>query len=204
MRRPVLGIVLTVQLVIGTSLPSIAQSPSPSLDRTPPPSGTEVGGRFVLPEGGYAMTFPEGWGVEVYPYDDIPRRIPYVEAREPRQDPAADDVSHCWVRVARPCVDDAARTCAALIDEAAAAEVSWWESGAGGLVPDTVESTAIALPAGYAVRVRMENADPERARSYYRITDGQALAILACSAAHGPDDHWLSIAETFEFLPVAD
>jgi hypothetical protein len=83
-----------------------------------------------------------------------------------------------------------------------AREVAWFESGTDVAAPSTVESVVLALPAGYAVRVRTEYTDPAQAWAYYRMTDGQSLGILGCAATSGPDDHWLSIAETFEFLPI--
>ena len=202
MRRLVVAALVAGQLAIGTGTPLAAETPSP--EPTPSASGVQTGGRFVSPEGGYAVTFPEGWRVEIHPDEDDPTEIPYVDAQASRADPASGAAAYCWIRAIHPCGDGAVGPCASLIDEAAAQEVAWWESGKGGLVPAEVESVVLDLPAGYAVRVRVESTDPDRDRSYYRITDGQALAILGCHAAHGPDDHWLSIAASFEFLPVAE
>jgi hypothetical protein len=60
----------------------------------------------------------------------------------------------------------------------------------------------MTLAAGDAVRVDVEYVDREWDRSYYWLTDGRVLATLGCQATRGPDDHWLPIAETFEFLPA--
>ena len=191
-----LACVITGQLVIGSGLLSEAQTPSPSPSSSV--SGMDVGGRLVLREGGYAVTFPAGWRVQIHPLDDP---IPVVDAQEPSKGSAMDDAAYCWIRVHRPCGDGAASSCATFVDEAAAREVAWLESGTDVPVPSIIESAVLTLPAGYSVRVREEHSDPEWERAYYRMTDGRAMASLGCTATHGPDDHWLSIAETFEFLP---
>jgi hypothetical protein len=196
---------LVVMLVIG--LLAFARGPAAMAQastQSPAPSAaaTAMPGRFVLPEGGYAVTFPEGWEVQVHRHLDY--LFPVVDAREPRGGSASDDAGYCWVRFMSQCGDGGAKSCATIIDEAAAREVAWFESGTDVPVPSTVEAVALTLPAGYAVRVRTEHADPEKDWAYYRMTDGLSLAVLGCAASSGPDDHWLSVAETFEFLPIEE
>jgi len=36
------------------------------------------------------------------------------------------------------------------------------------------------------------------------LTDGTTFHTLSCTDLTRPDDHWLSLVETFEFLPNAD
>jgi len=85
-----------------------------------------------------------------------------------------------------------------------AREVAWFESGTDVPVPSTVESVVLTLPARYAVRVRTAYTDLESDRSIYYLTDGRVIATLLCMAKDDPDDHWLSVAETLEFLPTEE
>jgi hypothetical protein len=85
--------------------------------------------------------------------------------------------------------------------------VAWFEGGTDVPVPSTVESVALRLPAGDAVRVRTEYTDPAwpaRNRSIYLLTDGQVIATLLCLAEDDPEDHWRSVAVTFEFLAAEE
>ena len=36
----------------------------------------------------------------------------------------------------------------------------------------------------------------------YLLSDGQVLAFFGCWANERPEDGWLALAETFEFLPA--
>jgi hypothetical protein len=193
--------VSVVTLVIGLLAMSpgpmaLAQTSSPS----PEPSGalSVVGGRFVLPEGGYAVTFPEDWEVLILPVDRD--SIPVVRAEQGRDGEVSDGVAFCEVKVAGPCDDEPGRTCAAAVDEVATWEAAWWASRPDIEVPSAVASEALALPAGYAVRIDVTLSEHGTDRSIYYLTDGGVIATLLCLAARGPGDRWLSVAETFEFL----
>lgn len=187
-------------LVAGPGPAVVAQESSPS--PAPSPATTTVPGRFVLPEGGYAVTFPEGWEVQVHRRSDYP--FPVVDAREVREGSGSDGSGYCWVRFMSPCGDGGERSCSTIIDEEAAREVAWFEKGTDVPMPAIVESVVLPLPAGYTVRVRTEHTDPPREWAYYRMTDGHSMGILGCAATAGPDDHWLSVAESFEFLPIEE
>jgi hypothetical protein len=183
-------------LAAGPGLVAMAQAPSPSPQTSEALSAT--GGRFVLPEGGYAVTFPDGWEVLILPVEWSP--IPVVRAEEGHDGEVSDAVPFCEVKVHGPCDDQPGRTCATIIDEEAADEVAWWQSGADIEVPSAVASEAVALPAGYAVRIDVTYSERDSDRAFYWLTDGHVLVSLLCLAARGPDDRWLSVAETFEFL----
>lgn len=194
-RLTVVFIIVALLMVGGPEAVGQTSAPSP----TPPESPIDIGGRFVLPEGGYALSFPEGWDVQVHRLDFPPDfgLLPVVRAEAPleRSTPPTE-VAFCEVKVAGPCDG----SCSTLIDESTAREVAWWESGTEQEVPSTLASEALTLPAGYAVRVDVEY--PDWNRSIYRLTDGRVAATLLCIAPRGPHDRWLSIAETFEFLPA--
>ena len=38
----------------------------------------------------------------------------------------------------------------------------------------------------------------------YYLTDGRLIAGLYCKSTDDPEDHWLSIAESFEFLSAEE
>jgi hypothetical protein len=63
-----------------------------------------------------------------------------------------------------------------------------------------VGSVALQLPSGPAGRVDLLFED-WLAISRYHFSDGNAWYYLQCGAQEPPDDRWLSVAETFEFLP---
>jgi hypothetical protein len=183
-------------LAIGPGPAAMAQASSPAPAPSIAPS--DVPGRFVLPEGGYAVTFPEGWEVLVLPVDWSP--IPVVRAEEGHDGEVSDAVPFCEIKVHGPCDEQPGRACATIIDEEVAEEVAWWQSGVDIEVPSAVASEAVALPAGYAVRIDVTYSERDSDRAFYWLTDGHVLVSLLCLATRGPDDRWLSVAETFEFL----
>jgi hypothetical protein len=67
----------------------------------------------------------------------------------------------------------------------------------------------IDLPGGDAFRIGMRMAEPTAEGQYLPSTVYVMLAddrylLASCSAYQRPDDDWLSIAETFEFLPAEE
>ncbi len=63
------------------------------------------------------------------------------------------------------------------------------------------EATFLELPAGPALRVDVRRWDGWDGSDFY-LADGLRWYELDCGAETAPDDRWLSVAETFEFLPV--
>jgi hypothetical protein len=183
----------TCLLVVGPVPSTMGQSPSPAAVSSP--QAVDPAGRFVLPVGGYAITFPDGWVARVLPATGTD--VPVVRAEAPLL-PGASGVPFCEVKASTP--GDPTPTSA--IDEAAAREVAWYESGTDVPVPAVVESEVIPIAVGYAVRIRTRTDDPPSDRSIYYLTDGRVVATLLCIADHGPDDHWLSLVESFSFLPA--
>ena len=66
---------------------------------------------------------------------------------------------------------------------------------------ELLDAAYLDLPAGRAGRVVY--ADHETHVDYH-LTDRNIWLQLQCASATPPDDYWLSIAETFEFLPVEE
>jgi len=68
--------------------------------------------------------------------------------------------------------------------------------------PDSVTSTMLDLPAGPAGAIDVTDEEWWNTRTYL-LTDGERWFYLHCDDTfEPPDDDWLSIAETFEFLPA--
>jgi hypothetical protein len=64
-----------------------------------------------------------------------------------------------------------------------------------------------SLPAGEATMVVATLIDPQSqvaTTTAVYILEGDTVAIFSCASPEPPDDDWLSIAETFEFLPAEE
>ncbi len=187
MRR--LMITLLAACLLGASAgPAMAQSPSPS------PLG--VGERVEVPGVGFAATFPEGWIIEASGGQS------YVVS--------SDRSTRCGTfgeRFDEP-IDDPA----ASLDELAAIYPVFSDDEPMPII-DTSE---IELPAGRAIRFIADySLDPEfdpefdggKDATYvttYIMVDSLRVLFLGCYAPERPDDDWLSIAETIEFLPIEE
>ncbi len=151
-------------------------------------------------EAGLAVTLPYGWQVED------------AEGLEPEDwyDPRAyDDVQeHHAARLAAGLLLSVR---ALLPDEPTYQNCDLWEytseeaqghvMGAGHAVGAlAVEKELLDLPAGRAVAIDTAYRDGWHSRDYL-VTDGERWGALICGSASSPEDRWLSVAETFEFLP---
>ena len=74
-------------------------------------------------------------------------------------------------------------------------------AGADGPVGGAFTRTEIVVEAGRAIRLDDERTRPSSA---YLFTDGTRYYSVACSDPDPPQDHWLSMAETFAFLPAEE
>ncbi len=184
MRRLVIMLLATCLLGISAGPAVVAQSPSPD--------SVGFGKRVEEPEMGFAATFPEGWVVETT----------FGEARvvSPDGSTVCLPTGH---RVDEP-IDDPA----AALDQIAAMFPVFADDGPMPII-DTSE---FELPAGRAIRFiadyalddgLVEGYDARYATTYI-LTDGRVLLFLGCWAPERPDDDWLSIAETIEFLPAEE
>jgi hypothetical protein len=187
MRHLACAMLVTCLVGVGAGQ-AVAQEP------TPPPEAASQ--RVEVPEAGFAVTFPVDWEVSI-DTSDLPGEggtFAVVSGRE-----AASDVT-CEVYLRGRCTGSPFGDCAAALDEVAARMVAYFDGDESSSRID--ESTAMDLPAGYTVRVDTEWIDEGVFGSSYTLTDGKVADSLLCSGSERPDDDWLSIAETFEFLPA--
>ena len=189
MRHLACAMLLTCMVGVGAGQPVAAEP-------TPPPDATSQ--RIEVAEAGFAVTFPLDWEVTIDTSDlrGDGGTFAVVSGREP-----ASDVT-CEVYLYGPCTGSPFGDCAAGLDEWAARMVAYFDGDESSSRTD--ESTAMDLPAGYTVRVDTEWIDEGAFGSSYLLTDGQVADSLLCRGSERPEDRWLSIAETFEFLPAEE
>jgi hypothetical protein len=197
-----------VALVLGPALaaPVRAAAPAPPMSS---PAAVHDGTRVEVPEHGLAVTLPAGWTWVIRPGDP-------------------DDPSGSGLFAEAPTGD--ARCLARTLGSPGPRDLSldqWkqWMRGRWG--ERSIEPVVVSLPAGPALRhdgvvshasVTAEWPEPAvpwstdelayASMTTYAIlaADGTGAAMLECQrpAALGPpDDDWLSIAQTLEFLPAA-
>ena len=79
-------------------------------------------------------------------------------------------------------------------------DILWWYQA----YPQVVGARAVYvdLPAGRTLAIDSLDQHGYDCREHY-YTDSETWFMLRCFAQSAPDDRWLSIAETFEFLPAA-
>jgi hypothetical protein len=171
--------------------PDLPPGPDPTFDagdtvvaQSPPPSRTALDQRVEAPEAGIAVTFPDDWVVEVQPV--MSDAVLSAEA------PSGGS---CEVTL-----QDGSRWSS--LDEAA----EFFASVMSDFGPEVeATSTALRLPVGDAVRIDVELPEEESSAAFYLLTDGTTFYVLRCAAfSDPPEDRWLSIAETFEFLPMEE
>ena len=150
--------------------------------------------RVEVPEAGFAVAFPVDWEVSIDTsgLTGDGGSFAVVSGRE-----AASDVT-CEVYLYGPCTGTPFGDCAAALDEVAARMVAFFADDESSSRTD--ESTAMELAAGYAVRVDTEWIGERVFGSWYLLTDGKVHDALLCRGSERPEDRWLSIAESFEFL----
>ena len=141
--------------------------------------------RYVHPDASVAITWPLGWSVSDF------------------EDPAA------WGGLIFGAIGDG--TVCQLVDEGL-----FRMGGQDGLSLDAVtEAWRRAQPYGEPADVRGLNPSVQRAvrldsadHSMYFLVAGETIISFSCQAMppapDPPEDRWLSIAETFEFLPVEE
>ncbi len=144
----------------------------------------DQGVRYEFPEIGLAIEFSGDW----YTLESEAGWGTFLEAR------SLSDPEYCYVQANEVRQED--------VSAAGAAEalVAGYErEGYAG-----VRATPVRLPVGEAWRVDAE-AGPGPLTVYVTQSD-QLLVALHCTAvgSERPDDDWLSIAETIEFLPTEE
>ena len=203
--RRLLAVVVVVMSLSGMtgSRAMLAQSPSPD------PVG--LGGRVEVPGSGFALTFPEDWVWVRHPVPDVDAAIESLAG------------------VMDPAEADGYRDLLALVEEAAPVvgtlgfgrdtcfvQVWEWDLSSGDLAARMVArfqaedaytgvtSTEVMTGAGETIRIdyRYSSPDASTEQAQYVFAHGPTglVHVLLCAADDPPEDRWLSIAETFEFL----
>jgi hypothetical protein len=166
------------------------------------PSSPVLGsGRIERPEEGFAITVPDDWTVE-------------------EVDPAA----HAWLFDSLDPAERALRTTVLWADQpdsdgfctivdftrlaeepppwtsVEAATASYWFASESNPEIVRTESSIEDLPAGRVGHIIAADTDDWTYGAYY-FTDGDAWLYLECWSPDPPEDEWLSVAQSFEFLP---
>lgn len=211
MRRLTMALLVGSLLSIGGGPAVVAQSPSPD------PVG--LGGRVELPEYGFALTFPDDWAWVRYTtedFDSVMEQLAdltspeFVAANEdwfdgmdsetPLEGERADSASGCLFQVIPMDLPFP-------LDMLAPAFIENIQ-GRRDIFPDGATLTDVALPAGQSKRVDASQVDEgwvsPMEQSHYLLVRGSRFYDITCMSHEPPEDRWLSIAETLEFLPAAE
>lgn len=197
MRRITAGMAAAAVLCTGSA--AQAQSPSPE----PPPW---FGGRVELPEHGFAVTVPDG----AVAYDmtgDLERQLRVVVP-----DASDGDIAG-WSSMMRErmrgqlvlAIEDSS-SCGFVVGPTIGADLAsevdgfYERQAADGNVVHLETPRVVELPAADALVVSHGRAG-EEATFYLGEKDGMVFDIW-CAGAERPEDDWLSIAASFEWLPV--
>ena len=71
------------------------------------------------------------------------------------------------------------------------------------MMPSTSPLAARLAP-GSARLVSLEHHDDERANVIYLVAGTDAMFMVECVGRNPPEDDWLSIVESIEFLPAGE
>ena len=190
--RPLLITLLTLCLLGASTGSIVAQSAASS----PEPIGQLV----EVPETGFAITLPMDWDVWTSAEDPElgfivlsgPERFgpdvgmePVMAAEPQGQAPGSGLPDACTLTLYRPIM---------LTPDAFLGELL------GKADHITVESLREDLSRALD---RSWSSD-QRQHAFYAVGGEEAVAVLWCWAVEPPDDYWLSIAESFEFLPAEE
>ena len=178
MRRQIAALVATTILCANSGL-VVAQDPLPSPVMTVQ--------RVEAPEAGIALTVPGDWNVSQPMVEVLPGLVQVLVATKPGS-------GGCWVGLAAPWVPTS------LQDFTDGVMLPFR------LHPDYEVADGMAdasLPAGPALRGYMVQHFPEGDLHQvpYILAAPDGFVFMNCLGYNRPSDDWLSIAETFEFLP---
>ena len=213
MRRLTIAFIATCLLGIGVgTAAAVAEAPAPA------PVG--VGGRVEVPQLGFALTLPPEWvWVRQSPAD----AAAFADTLEAVMDP---EDAEGYISIAGSLQGSfgdrnplSAKRGDVRGDVSAGEDLvivlrSLPEAGIEGVVGDLVAAAEgaddvhglsvapVTLPVGEVTRIDY-SLGPLDYSAYY-LTDGIRLYLLQLQGLDTPEDRWLSIAETFEFLPVEE
>ena len=202
-RVGLLAAMLTLVLGSGT----VAQEPSPE----PPPW---FGGRVEMPEHGFAVMVPDGWlafdlAGDVEEQARAATAAIYPDASEAAIESSAGYVRSLQDRGQLAVLDPSAfSNCTLLVGPAVGRDLESLASGMYDFVSNDERvlhaepPQAMTLPAGLA---RLVTHGGEAYESAAYMGEGARKAFMVeCRAAERPEDDWLSIVETLEWLPASE
>jgi len=165
-------------LVLGSGV--VAQEASPS-----PGTGVQ---RVEVPEAGVALTVPDDWDVDTPMQEMFLGVVQVLVATRPGS-------GGCWIGLAPNFNAMGLRDFADVV-------MLVFKLNSNYEVAE--EMADVSLPAGAALRAYMVQHFPEGDlhQAPYILAAPKDFAFLNCIGYARPDDDWLSIAETFEFLPT--
>jgi hypothetical protein len=174
-----------------------------------------IGGRVEVPDMGYALTAPDGW-VSIHPSgDDADAIIEALNEIDPdlaatTESALAGGVSFSFLSFGGFDAETGFRENCNVIDYATEglplevmleADVASF-GDMGDQLASGPEVMILELPAGQIPRLSygLQYPDLETAHAAYYFSDGLTNHLLTCTSLERPEDDWLSVAETFEFL----
>ncbi len=178
--------------------------PGPS----PTPRVLGSGGHAWATEPGVGLTFPSGWVVVESGAEEHQRALTLVDPR--RLNPELHSAVLAGARLPAGEGGEPLEWCIVDLEAFPFPPLdvffSWKEDAAledvielmmPTLMHDSepLETSYLELPAGRAVRFDQPD------QSAYLLRDGNTFFRISCAGDEPPGDRWLSIAETFEFLP---
>lgn len=209
---------LTITLVATSLLGTVTSSPLLAQDAEQEPGQEPVilGGRVEVPAAGYAVTVPEDW-VAMHPSaEDATAITDTLRGIDPDlatnlEAALAAGVGFSFLAFAPVDEESGFRDNCNVIDyptEGATLSLALAADAAalgnmGEVLVGGPETQMLDLPAGETARVdyALEYPAVQAFFSAYYFTDGAMFHLMTCTGTVRPDDGWLSIAETFEFLP---
>jgi len=210
MRRITMGLLAGCLLATGAS-PALAQESSPD------PIG--LGERVEVADAGYALTAPDGWLTILPSAEDAGAIIEAFRDIDPALAETTETALASGVEFSL------------LMFGATDAESGFWEncnvigsasdgeslesilardeegaSALGDRLASGPDATMLDLAVGAVARLDYGLQYPglETAHAAYYFTDGSTFHLMTCTHVERAEDDWLSIAETFEFLPAEE
>ena len=179
-------------LGVGFSEGAAAQSPEPSTEvaattSVPPEPASQ---RVVVPEVGFAVSFPRDWAVDA-------RTVPFSEDSVL---PGPDVEASIFVNAYVPGRLDGCRVSLWRSVDMTPEGLAEWQAG---LANSPIPVTPVSLPAGDAYRIdsNAEAAGEPGSAAYVLGLRGDILQ-LTCLSEDPPEDRWLSVAASLEVVPI--
>ena len=214
LKRLATSLVAASLFSVGVGAPLLAQN----AEQEPGQDPVVLGGRVEVPSAGYALTVPDGW-VAFYPSaEDAAAITDALRGIDPDlattlEAALAGGVAFSFLAFGQADETGFRDNCnvidypsgGASLSMAVASDMAAMGDMGEALVGEPV-TESIELPAGESARIdyALEYPGVQAVFSAYYFTDDRIFHLLTCTGTERPDDSWLSIAETFEFLAAEE